>query len=286
MEKNFLEKKEEYFKTASVKQKKKWYRENYPQFKTKHICYPLEKFLIKRKIKNKYLNFMRWVIVDVLRGKVRRFFGIYLYIALPGEGKTMSMVAHMERVRKKYGKKVYFATNFNYKYQDRKISHWLDIVETSKYCVKNRLKCVIAIDEIHTTFDASDWQSFPPELLALLSFNRKVQLQFICSSQIYDRVPKKIRDIVNYVVICKNIFGRDRLFQNYYFEKNNYDTNFTGKRKKADFIREFVVDDEFQQLYDTLQQVDRLTEDAKKEKGKRQEAFELLFGKVGHDTEG
>lgn len=285
MYKSFLEQKEEFFKTATIKQKKKWYKKNYPNLHSKHLCYPLEHFLLKRKINLKSLNFIRWVLVDFLRGKVRKFFGIYLYVALPGEGKTMSMVAHMERVRERYGKKVYFATNFNYKYQDRKIEHWLDIVETSKYCTKNNLKCVIAIDEIHTTFDSSDWQSFPPELLSLLSFNRKVQLQFICSSQIYDRVPKKIRDITNYVVICKNIFGRDRLFRNYYFEKNNYDTDFTGKRKKASFIREFVADDKFHGLYNTLEQVDKLTEDAKKEKGKRQQAFELLFGREERQEE-
>lgn len=276
---SFLEKKADYFVNASVKEKKRWYKENY-NFSSKHLCYPLEKFLLKLRIRNKKLNFVRWVLVDILRNKIRRFFGIYIYVALPGEGKTMSMVAHMERVREKFGKKVYIATNFNYRYQDRKIEHWLDIVETSKHCTKNNLKCIVAIDEIHTTFDSSDWKAFPPELLALLSFNRKVQMQFICSSQIYDRVPKKIRDIANYVVICKNILGCDRLFQNFYFEKSNYDESFTGKRKKADFLREFVVDDDFQKLYNTLEQVDKLTEDAKREKEKRQEAFELLFGKV------
>jgi ATP-dependent Clp protease ATP-binding subunit ClpX len=226
-------------------------------------------------------SFVRWLYVDMLRGKVRRKHGIFMFVALPGEGKTMSMVAHMERYRKdceKRGLDCVIATNFTYRHNDYYISHWSDMVRISKECYKKNVRCVIALDEIHVTFDSSDWKHFPAEILAMLSFNRKYGLQFLCSSQIYERIPKKIRDIANFTIICKNVFRADRWFRCYYFEKGDYEAKFEGKRKKAKFIREFIADDEFYGLYDTLEQIDIMTDNASREKDLREKAFEVLFG--------
>ena len=187
----------------------------------------------------------------------------------------------MERCRKDLGpNKVYIATNFYYQRQNVQIVHWLDMITAAKYANDHGMYCIIAFDEIHVTFDSSDWKSFPPEMLALLSFNRKYGMQFLCSSQIYDRIPRKVRDIANYTVICKNTLGLDRHFVNYYFTKANYDATFSGKRKRAEFIRSFVADDGLYGLYDTLAQVDRMVEAADDEKKKREAAIDLLFGKT------
>ncbi len=148
---------------------------------------------------------------------------------------------------------------------------------------KQNRSCIIALDEIHVTFDSSNWQSFPPEMLALLSFNRKISLQFLCSSQIYERIPKKVRDIANYTIICKNVLGADRFFVNYYYQKDDYEAKFAGTKKKAAFIREFVASDELYSLYDTLEQIDNMKLKASEEKSKREEAFNILFGNNGED---
>lgn len=279
----FLEEKERYFKDCSIRKKKAWYYRNYEGYRLKirirRICARLISLRLPL-----YLSFLRWVLVDFLRAKRAKFWGIYQFVALPGEGKTISMVAHMERVRGT-DPDVVIGTNFNYRYQQFHIEHWLDIITTVKYAQKRKKRCIIAIDEIHTTFDSADWRSFPAELLALLSFNRKFSLQFLCSSQIYDRIPKKIRDIANYTVICKNVLGMDRLFKCYYFTKANYDEMFNGKRKSAEFIREYIADDALYGLYDTLEQVDRMTADAKREKDSREQALALLFGTDSADAD-
>lgn len=228
-----------------------------------------------------YLSFIRWIIIDFLRGVPKKKFGIFQFVALPGEGKTMSMVAHIERYRAEFkkAKKPYFiATNFSYKYNDAFINHWTDMVRISKTCYQNKIPCLIAIDEVHVTFDSADWKNFPPEILAMLSFNRKYGLEFLCSSQIYERIPKKIRDIANYTVICKNIGHFDRLFRCYYFKKADYESQFEGKKKKADYIKEYIADDKMRKLYNTLEQVDMMTEQANKEKELQKRAFEILFG--------
>ena len=244
-------------------------------------------FLVRLRIPFQILSAIRWVIVDFLRAKPRKFWGIYQFVALPGEGKTLSMVAQMERVRKELGPDhVFIATNFCYVNENMAIDHWTDMIKASKYANTHHMHSVIALDEIHTTFDASDWKSFPPELLALLSFNRKYGMQFLCSSQIYDRIPKKVRDIANYTVICKNLLGLDRYFLNYYFSKSDYEDKFSGQRKRAEFIRTYVADDHLYALYDTLRQVDRMTAKAQEEQDKRQAAFNLLFGQPEEAEDG
>lgn len=267
------------------KLKKKFYKKQgyYAKFRIRRFVDKLASF----KIKNIYLNFLRWILVDWIKGRRHVQFGIYQFIALPGEGKTMSMVAHMERFRakmEKLGKPYIIATNFNYKYQNFRIDDWVDIVKIANYCYKNNIQLLVSMDEIHVTFDSSEWKDFPPQLLAVLSFVRKYGMEFLVSAQIYERIPKKIRDIANFTVVCKNVLRKDRLFKNYYYEKSDYEMNFEdtkGKKKKSKFMRQFVADDVFFSLYDTKEQIDRMVSDAKEEKKKRDEATLVLFGGGG-----
>lgn len=281
---SFYEEKEKYFTSKRItnRKKKRWFYAHHEGYKLRIRLQHVKRFLKKLRLPM-YLSFIRWVVIDFLSGKEKRFMGIYQFVGLPGQGKTLSMVAHMERARQNHPD-IIIGTNFNYKYQYMSIDHWTDIIKISSIAREKNLPCIIAMDEIHVTFDASDWQSFPAELLALLSFNRKFQLQFICSSQIYERIPRKIRDIANYTVICKNVWDMDRYFINYYYEKSNYESKFSGSRAKAEFIVDFVASDELYDCYNTLEQVDNITANAKDEKKKKEAAFELLFGK-GKDSE-
>lgn len=280
---SFFELKASEFANLSLKKRKKWYLSHYEKYKIRLLCRKRIRHLKKYKHLPKWFNFFRWVLIDFYKGKQRRFWGIYQFVALPGEGKTLSMVAHCERARKAYPDMV-IGANFGYKYATDYIEHWEDIIKISMKARQLKRPCIIMMDEIHVTFDSSDWHSFPAELLALLSFNRKFELEFLCTAQIYERIPKKIRDIANYTVICRNVLSADRYFKNYYFQKDDYDSVFAGKKAKAKFIREFIADDDFYDLYDTFEQVDQMKLNAQQEKDKRKEAFDILFGKNEEDS--
>lgn len=274
---SFLERKADYFlEHPSPAEKKLWYYTAYPGYRYIIRLNRRIKWLSKLNLPL-HLSFARWIIIDLMRGKKKRFWGIYQFVGLPGEGKTISMVAHIKRALASHQELV-VATNFHFKGETYAISHWIDIVKIALDAKKRNIPCIIAIDEIQNTFDASEWQKFPRALYALLSFNRKLNLQFLCSAQIYERIPSKIRNLANYTVICKNVMKADRYFISYYFEKNNYETSFNGKRVKADFIREFIADDEMYASYDTFEQVKAIAAQAQEEKTKKKEAFELLFG--------
>lgn len=300
--KSYLENKEFYFKQLEelphpqrLKEKKLYYI--HQDFYIKHHLRKFLRTLEEPEIENPYLNACRWVLVDILVGRERRTFGIYQFIALPGEGKTMSMVAHMERFRKEktekgkvQGKDYVIATNFHYVHQDYSIEHWTDIVKVAKSSYDLHIPCLIAMDEIHITFDSTDYKDFPAEMLSVLSFCRKYSMQFLCSAQIYERIPKKIRDIANFTVVCKNIGHLDRLFRDYYYEKNSYEKDIAGalstengkgifskKKKMYSYFKDFCADNKMYALYDTKEQVDRMVKDAKSEKNAKLEAFNILF---------
>lgn len=281
---SFLEKKQLYFeKHISSKERKKWYFEHYVYYHYRLRQKLRIKWLIGLKLPL-HLSFVRWMIVDFMRGKSHRFKDIYLFVGLPGEGKTISMVAHIERALEKHPNLV-IATNFHYANESSVIEHWIDIIKVALDANKHRRPCLIAIDEVQNTFDATEWKNFPGPLYSLLSFNRKLNLQFLCSAQIYERIPSKIRQLANYTVICKNVWKADRYFVNYYFEKNNYESTFDGKRKKAEFIREFIADDDLYGKYNTFEQIQAIKGKAEEEKTKKQEAFDLLFGSQEEDAE-
>lgn len=276
---SFLEKKAVYFaEHRTAKERKRWYYDHYVYYRYRMR----QKKLIKRLISLKLpvqISFVRWLLIDLIRGKNRRFKDIYQFVGLPGEGKTISMVAHINRALDN-NPDLIVATNFHYCRESASIGHWMDIIKVALDAHKQDRPSLIAIDEIQNTFDASEWRSFPPALYSLLSFNRKLNMQFLCSAQIYERIPAKIRQLANYTVICKNVWKADRYFINYYFEKNNYESNFAGKRKKAEFIREFIADDALYASYDTFEQVQAIKGKAEEEKNKKQEALDLLFGVI------
>lgn len=275
---SFLEKKGDYFaEHTSCKERKQWYFDHYVYYRYRLKQKHRVEHLINLKLPVK-LSFLRWIYIDFIRGKNGRFKDIYQFIGLPGEGKTISMVAHIERALEK-NPDVLVATNFHYKRQHGEINHWMDIIKFVLAANKKRRPVLVAIDEIQNTFDSTEWQRFPKALYSLLSFNRKLNFQFLCSAQIYERIPSKIRQLANYTVICKNVWKADRYFINYYFEKNNYESGFDGKRSSAEFIREFIADDALYNSYDTFEQVNAIAGSAEEEKNKKQEALDLLFGK-------
>lgn len=263
-----------YCKKAYILQHKKIYM--------RFFVWNLDRVLVGLDINFIYLDFVRWIVIDLLRGKRRGGCGIYCFVGMRGQGKTMSMTAHIERFRNRYqekGQEFVVATNYDYIYQDFSIDDWTDIITIAKDCYVKGIPSLIAFDEVQNTFDSMEYKDFPPAMGSFISFVRKYNCEFLVSAQQYDRIPKRIRDNADFIIVCENTGHFDRLFRGYYFEKKSYDFEFAdtkGKKKKAKFIREFIADDKFYELYDTKRQVARMVADAKQEKEKRKAAMEYI----------
>jgi hypothetical protein len=215
-----------------------------------------EKILLKPKKLPLWVDFFRWIIIDMLRGKEYSVWGIYMFVAKPGNGKTISMTEHIARVRKLHPD-IHVYTNFNLKGQDGVIRNWQDIVEASD-------NSIIAIDEIHMLTGDMGVGSFPTELLGEITQNRHSRKQFITSTQDYDFVNINFKRVCNYIVLCTNFWGLDRLFTNHYFDRGVYESkSFLANLQRCTFRRYFVASDETYARYNTLEKITSMIVDLK-----------------------
>ena len=207
-----------------------------------------DKLLCKPKHLPLFVDFLRWAVIDMLRGKDYSIWGIYIFVAKPGNGKTISMTEHIVRVLKEHPNiKVY--TNFNYVGQDGIITCWQDIVDAPD----NSLICV---DELHMLASSNGFQSFPIELLGEITQNRHSRKQFVTSTQDYDLISVNFKRVCNYVVLCQNVWGLDRMFKNHYFDRGSYESkSFMANIKRCNFSRYFVASDATYKRYNTLEKI-------------------------------
>ncbi|MDQ0116829.1 zonular occludens toxin domain-containing protein [Paenibacillus harenae] len=195
------------------------------------------------------LDFIRWLLIDIFRrirdGKDLSVFGVYLFCGIHGKGKTISMVYEIEKdLDRNPQLKVY--TNFYYEHQDGHLGHWSEMIP-----IAEAGNAIIAIDEVHTSFNSRSWKDFPEELITLISQNRKDGVKLLMSAQTSDSVEKTIRDQSHYVVNCKNI-GK-RLFLNVYYRIDEY--NKSPEKRRAAYRNYFVASDELRAAYNTKEKI-------------------------------
>ncbi|MGL4338419.1 MAG: hypothetical protein ACRCST_16160 [Turicibacter sp.] len=165
------------------------------------------------------LDLIKWKIVDGYRAYKNRndkkihLFGISMYCGLYGQGKTMALTEYLERMRNKYGDKIYISTNYFYEGQDFPLTHWKDLMKEYDKPI------IFGYDEIQNEFNSRDYQNFPYELLTLLTQNRKGNgKKIVCTAQRFVRVDKIFRELCTEVVECKTRFGRLTSLKSYDWE--------------------------------------------------------------------
>ncbi len=235
-------------------------------------------------------DFLKWKNYDIRQSLKNRnkphYYGIHMYCGLYGQGKTMSVVEYLERVRKKHGENVLIATNFFYKGQDFELSSWKQMLE------KYEKTIIFAIDEVQNEFNTRNYRNFPYPLITLLTQNRKGNgVQLVTTAQRYDHVDKIFRDLTNNVFECKTILGRWTFTRNY--THDNYQmyknaVSVTKKEKIPKIKYSFVQTNKLREQYDTLRMIDETSrklideeeEEEKKDKKEKKEKKENKEKKV------
>lgn len=247
--------------------------------------------------------------------KVFRGYGFWAYSGLGGSGKTLSIVERLIKLRNRYPD-LLILTNFNCSVSDGQINDWRDLLEASNYRIfsisekewlkfqkyniyKNsdlwlevdldemelnfivRKNCgvVYGFDEIHLTFESTNWQDAPSNLLDYISQQRKLHKQILASSQVFTRIDKKLREQTNFVIECKSLFMGRLIIQKKYITQEyiaNDEKMDKGTRKRKVKKRSvFIAYDYIRNSYDTHQIMKEL------KKGKSQESqLKDLIGKV------
>lgn len=187
--------------------------------------------------------------------KKLHLYGIYGFLGLPGQGKTMALTYVLNEYRKKYGDDIYICTNYFFEGQDFAFEHWEQLLQ------QYDKPLVVAWDEVQNEFNSRNFKNFPTALLTLLTQNRKGNgIQILYTAQRFDRVDKVFRELTNYFFDCRTIFKRFTKCKAYDDETylmlhQEVDINKKMKIHKS-FSIKFVQTDELRNMYDSYKMLD------------------------------
>ncbi len=128
--------------------------------------------------------------------------GLIIFEGIQGNGKTISLVQFITDLRKKYPK-CKTTTNFNYEHQDDHLDHWSKLTSYN-----NGIYGVIAaIDETQNWFSSMQSKDFPPEMLSVVTQNRKNRRVICGTAQNFHMLAKSIRTQTTELRRCKTFLG-------------------------------------------------------------------------------
>lgn len=185
------------------------------------------------------------------KDKKVHLYGIHAYVGLYGQGKTIALTQYAYNLRKKYGDKIYIASNYFLSFQDFAIEHWQQLLQDYDKPV------VFLYDEIQNDFNSRLYKDFPMVLVYMLTQNRKGNGKQICfSAQEFTAVDKNFRDLCMSVNVCHTFLGR--LTTVHRFSKRDFEeysnTLSSDKRVKlrSRSIWRFVQSDYIRSCYDSF----------------------------------
>lgn len=131
-----------------------------------------------------------------------KYQGLIIFEGRQGAGKTVSMIEFAMRMQEEYPL-AKCTSNLAYKYEDNKLKDWRMLMN-----YKNGKKGVIVImDELQNWFSSNDSKNFPPEMLGVITQNRKNRRIILGTSQNFYLLAKAIRSQATEVRRCTTLLG-------------------------------------------------------------------------------
>jgi hypothetical protein len=177
--------------------------------------------------------------------------GCVIFTGRQGNGKTIAMVEYGLRMKKEYPLSK-LITNLCVSGEDDILDHWKKLVTYS-----NGSKGVIClIDETQNWFSSTQSRNFPPEMLQVITQNRKNRRIILGTAQNFYLLAKAIRSQCTEVRECRTFFGCITLVR----RKEpilDAEGNVTEWDKKGSYF--FVHDRELRDSYDTYKVIEALS---------------------------
>lgn len=128
--------------------------------------------------------------------------GMIIFCGRQGMGKTVSLFKYCMDLQYIYPKcKV--ISNTPYKYQDAQLNHWKQLID-----YKNADKgVVVCMDELQNWFSSNQSRNFPPEMLSVITQNRKNRRVILGTSQNFYLLAKAIRSQATEIRQCMTLAG-------------------------------------------------------------------------------
>ena len=163
-------------------------------------CKPTKKSLFRKL----FFDLPRQFVTDIF-AKEPGFFpyqGCVVFTGRQGAGKTVALVEFMRSMQNTYPA-AQVITNLGYKYENAVLDDWRPLIT-----YKNGIYGVIAaIDEMQNWFSSNQSKDFPPEMLQVITQNRKNRRIILGTSQVFTRLSKPLREQVTEVRECHTFLG-------------------------------------------------------------------------------
>lgn len=180
-----------------------------------------------------------------------RYQGCVCFTGRQGMGKTIAMVHQTLLFQEEYPK-VKVISNCGYAKQNAELNHWKQLMN-----YKNGIQgVVVQIDELQNWFSSNQSKNFPPEMLEVITQNRKNRRIILGTSQVFVRLAKPLREQVTEVRRCNTFLGCITFVHRVRPELDS-DGNVT-KWKHIGFYS-FVHTAEIRQSYDTYRVIESLS---------------------------
>ena len=176
--------------------------------------------------------------------------GCIVFCGRQGAGKTISAVEFIRHIHSEFPRSKVI-TNCDLVGQDLPLYDWTPLVS-----FKNDIYGVIAfIDEMQNWFSSNQSKDFPPEMLQVITQNRKNRRIIIGTAQVFNRLSKPLREQTTEVRQCITLFG----CLTFVIRREPFlDSEGNVEKMKYRGMYYFVHDDALRDSYDTYKVIDSL----------------------------
>ena len=193
-------------------------------------------------------------VVDDLFNKNPDFFpyqGCVIFEGRQGVGKSIGMIEFARRMQQEYPLAL-CTTNLGYTNENTELEDWRMLLN-----YKNGIKGVIVvIDELQNWFSSNDSKNFPPEMLEIITQNRKNRRILLGTSQNFYLLAKAIRTQATEVRRCSTLLGALTIVRRYEPILDS-EGNVREFKKRGWYF--FVHDKELRECYDTYKVIKRFS---------------------------
>lgn len=157
-------------------------------------------------------GFLRKLFIDFPKQYIDDFFahnpeafkyqGLIIFEGMQGSGKTSSMIRYTIDMQEEYPK-AKCITNLAYTYEDDILDDWRKLTDYTN----DIFGVIVVMDELQNWFSSAQSKNFPPEMLQVVTQNRKNRRIILGTAQNFYMLAKNIRTQTTEVRRCKTFFG-------------------------------------------------------------------------------
>lgn len=176
--------------------------------------------------------------------------GLIIFEGIQGTGKSIGMIEFADRMQEEYPKAV-CTSNYGYVNEDTVLEDWRMLMSYTNgiYGV------IVLMDELQNWFCSNDSRNFPPEMLSVITQNRKNRRIILGTAQNFYLLAKAIRSQTTEVRRCTTLFGALTIVRRF---RPVLDSDGNVKEFKRLGFYFFVHDEKLRNSYDTYRVIKRL----------------------------